>query len=118
MKDLVAYRNRRSQTGRPEIEWKYVIFNWNDRKELIQRAVRMAEEAGVDRIGFVPTARPATGYSWRYRYGSFLRQLGRAGSKGLGREVVFPSSWRAAGAGSGSQESPPQGVAGSPPATA
>lgn len=92
MKDLVAFRNARGPAG-PIIEWKYVLFNWNDRKEMIIKAVRLAEEAGIDRISFWPTTRPVMGMSWRWYFGCFLRHFGNRASKGLGREVAFPSSY-------------------------
>jgi len=92
MRELVAFRNARGQARRPIIEWKYVLFNWNDRREMILKAVRLAEEAGIDRISFWPTTRPVMGLSWRWYFGRFLRHFGDRGSKGLGREVVFPSS--------------------------
>ena len=91
MRDLVIFRNSRGQTH-PIIEWKYVLFNWNDRKEMILKAVRLAEEAGIDRISFWPTTRPVMGISWRWYFGCFVRHFGDRGTKGLGREVAFPSS--------------------------
>ncbi|MGA2527105.1 MAG: radical SAM protein [Smithellaceae bacterium] len=93
MKDLVAFRNAREQAS-PIIEWKYVLFNWNDRREMIMKAVQLAEEAGIDRIIFWPTTRPLMGISWRWYFGQFLRQFGNRALKGLGREVAFPSSYK------------------------
>lgn len=36
----------------PEIEWKYLMFRWNDSPEHIDQAVELAREAGIDRIVF------------------------------------------------------------------
>jgi len=100
MKDLVALRNARG-LARPIIEWKYVLFNWNDRRAMILKAVKLAQEAGVDRISFWPTTRPLKGISWRWYFGRFLKHFGNRASKGLGREVAFPSSRKFPGGNSG-----------------
>jgi hypothetical protein len=52
MKTLVELRNARSSLL-PVIEWKYVVFNWNDQPEHIETAIRLAHEAGIDLISFV-----------------------------------------------------------------
>src|SRR5882724_3653379 len=83
MKALVDYRNARG-LSRPLIEWKYLLFNWNDRRRTIERAIEMAREARVDAISFWPTNNPYYGYSWRYRLG-MLNHVGDATWKG--REV-------------------------------
>src|SRR5437764_2812962 len=54
MKALVEYRNARGLT-KPLLEWKYLLFNWNDRRETILQAIELAKEAGVDPISFWPT---------------------------------------------------------------
>jgi len=81
---LIAHRN---STGvrRPEIEWKYVLFNWNDRPSMIRTAVDMARAAGTDTISFWPTTVPYYGISWRYRLHPFFKTLGQPNWKG--REV-------------------------------
>jgi hypothetical protein len=83
MKALVEYRNARGLT-QPLLEWKYLLFNWNDRPETIQQAIELAKAAGVDMISFWPTHNPFFGYSFRYA-------LGRLNNVGVkcwkGREV-------------------------------
>ena len=37
LKNLVAFRNRRG-SNRPRIDWKYVLFRWNDRRADIEAA--------------------------------------------------------------------------------
>lgn len=86
MKDLVAYRNGQRKT-RPHIEWKYVLFHWNDKKKYIVRAIEMARNAGVDSISFWPTMSPVYGISLRYYLIPFYRRLGVKSWKG--REVFF-----------------------------
>ena len=83
MKALVDYRNARG-LSKPLIEWKYLLFNWNDRRPVIDQAIEMAKSAGVDAISFWPTHNPFYGLSWRYHLG-FLNSVGIKCWKG--REV-------------------------------
>jgi uncharacterized Fe-S cluster-containing radical SAM superfamily protein len=83
MKALVEYRNARGLSA-PILEWKYLLFNWNDKGSTIEKAVEMARAAGVDMISFWPTNNPYYGYSFRYRLG-FLNNVGIKNWKG--REV-------------------------------
>jgi hypothetical protein len=83
MKALVDYRNSRG-VSKPLLEWKYLLFNWNDRRETIERAIEMAKAAGVDAVSFWPTSNPFFGISYRYRLG-LLNDIGVKTWKG--REV-------------------------------
>jgi wyosine [tRNA(Phe)-imidazoG37] synthetase (radical SAM superfamily) len=83
IKALAEYRNARG-LKRPTLEWKYLLFNWNDRRWMIERAIEMAKAAGVDAISFWPTNNPFYGFSWRYRLG-MLNDIGVKCWKG--REV-------------------------------
>lgn len=83
LKAIVAYRNARG-LKRPLLEWKYLLFNWNDKRWMIERAIEMAKEAGVDAISFWPTNNPFYGWSFRYRLG-MLNDIGVKTWKG--REV-------------------------------
>ncbi|HEU5396711.1 MAG TPA: radical SAM protein [Verrucomicrobiae bacterium] len=85
MRRMVAYRDARG-AKMPILEWKYLLFNWNDHPKTIQRAIELAKEAGVDLISFWPTGNPFYGLSWRYRLGRF-KQIGIASWKG--REVIL-----------------------------
>ncbi len=67
IRNLVAYRNARGRKL-PHIEWKYVVFNWNDREKYLADAIRLAREAGVDGISFWPTVSPFYGFSLRYHF--------------------------------------------------
>ena len=71
-----AYRNLRELVvARDEagaetmIGWRYILFNWNDRRKDIERAVELARAAGVDYIMFRPTFAPFYGVSWRFFLG-------------------------------------------------
>jgi hypothetical protein len=83
LKAMAEYRNAKG-LKRPILEWKYLLFNWNDRRWVIGRAIEMAREARVDAISFWPTSNPFFGYSFRYRLG-MLNDVGVKCWKG--REV-------------------------------
>ena len=85
MRDMVAYRNARGRQ-QPILEWKYLLFNWNDHPDHIERAIEMARAIGVDIISFWPTNNPFYGTSWRYRLG-LMDHIGEACWKG--REIDF-----------------------------
>jgi hypothetical protein len=80
LKAIVAYRNARG-LKQPTLEWKYLLFNWNDRRWMIERAIEMAREIGVDAISFWPTNNPFYGISYRYRLG-MLNDIGIGNWKG------------------------------------
>jgi MoaA/NifB/PqqE/SkfB family radical SAM enzyme len=107
MKALVEYRNARGLT-KPLLEWKYLLFNWNDRRETILQAIELAKEAGVDAISFWPTNNPFFGISYRYRMG-LLNDIGIGTWKG--REVDLRTKERAAASGPLWPEYPAQTVA-------
>ena len=86
MKRLVSVRKMRGNKT-PIIEWKYVVFNWNDQDEHIEEAVRLAEEAGVDRISFAKGGGPAEHLSTRYTDSAFFQNLGELECRG--REIWF-----------------------------
>jgi MoaA/NifB/PqqE/SkfB family radical SAM enzyme len=85
MRQMVAYRDARG-LKKPFLEWKYLLFNWNDSPRTISRAIEMAKEIGVDIISFWPTHNPFYGMSWRYHLG-LLNHVGVKTWKG--REVFL-----------------------------
>jgi uncharacterized Fe-S cluster-containing radical SAM superfamily enzyme len=95
MKALVDYRNACGLVL-PIIEWKYLLFNWNDRRATIERAIELAKAAGVDAISFWPTGNPFFGISYRYRMGT-LNDIGVGTWKG--REVDLRTPRQAAASG-------------------
>lgn len=75
LRQLVEYRATRG-SNRPIIEWKYVVFRWNDKPEHIERAVALAREAGADRISFWLGGAPRAWRSRRFEKAPHLQQLG------------------------------------------
>lgn len=84
MKGLADYRKSQN-LAEPFIEWKYLLFNWNDHKWTINKAITLAEKAGLDVISFWPTISPFYGISWRYYLSKFYRNLGE--QSWIGKEV-------------------------------
>ncbi len=85
MKQMAAFRDARGLTL-PVLEWKYLLFNWNDHPQAIARAIEMAKEIKVDIISFWPTHNPFYGMSWRYHLG-MMNHIGAKSWKG--REVIL-----------------------------
>jgi len=85
MRDMVKYRDAKG-AKKPILEWKYLLFNWNDHPKTLERAIEMAREIGVDIISFWPTNNPFYGKSWRNSLG-LLNQFGDQCWKG--REVIL-----------------------------
>jgi len=93
-----AYENmarlaaRARQAGRqqqgirvPIIEWRYILFRWNDAPSHMDRAIKLAQNAGVDLIVFSPGAARFTDRPYRYRFHPYHAKLGK---KGPGGEIV------------------------------
>lgn len=60
----------------PIVEWKYVVFRWNDRPDQIRKAIELAREAKVDVIGFYRGDGPLGDRSLRWYYHSIFKTLG------------------------------------------
>jgi hypothetical protein len=54
----------------PVINWRYILFTWNDSDEEMNRARALAAEIGVDRLTWERTDHPEDGYSRRFVPGS------------------------------------------------
>lgn len=89
LKSLVAYRDLHGKT-KPVIEWKYVVFRWNDQPESIERAIHLARGAGADRISFWPAFGDPENLSRIFPNSPYFRTLGMETWKG--REVELRSS--------------------------
>ena len=84
MADLVRLRNSRG-LREPTIEWKYVVFAWNDDRESVERACVLAKDAGIDLISFMPGGAPDPFASKRYFSDPYFQTLGLPSWRG--REV-------------------------------
>ena len=58
LSDLAAMRKEMGQ-NKPELVWKYILFEWNDTDEHIRRAKDLACRAGVDSVLFTLTSAPS-----------------------------------------------------------
>ena len=63
---------RSARPGRdlPFLNWRYILFNWNDSDEEMARARRLAADIGVDRLCWEITDHPENAYSRRFVPGS------------------------------------------------
>ncbi len=66
--NLRAMVDEKSKGGRdvPFVNWRYILFNWNDHEEEMVRARKMAAEIGVDRLCWELTDHPEDGFSRRF----------------------------------------------------
>jgi MoaA/NifB/PqqE/SkfB family radical SAM enzyme len=69
MRGCLEARRALGQT-RPYIVWRYILFNWNDSPEEMDRARRMARELGVDLFGWHLNVAAPEMSSKRYYIGS------------------------------------------------
>lgn len=88
MSEMVAFRDA-LQSPRPLIEWKYVVFEWNDSKKEIETAIRIAKETKVDIISFWHGGMPpgSPGVSSRFKTEEYFQNLGEENWKG--RQLVL-----------------------------
>ena len=74
----VAIRNLRAMADEkfkagldlPFLNWRYILFKWNDSDEEMRAARVLAEEMGVDRLCWELTDHPEDAFSPRFRPGS------------------------------------------------
>jgi hypothetical protein len=70
--NLRAMVDEKRKAGRdvPVINWRYILFTWNDGDEEMQRAREMAAGIGVDRLTWEITDHPEDSFSRRFVPGS------------------------------------------------
>lgn len=66
----MADEKRRSGRDLPFLNWRYILFVWNDSDEDMNRARELASDIGVDRLCWELTDHPETAYSRRFAPGS------------------------------------------------
>ena len=62
----MAEEKRRSGRDVPFLNWRYILFNWNDSDEEMSLARSIASEIGVDRLCWEITDHPEDSYSRRF----------------------------------------------------
>jgi len=64
----------RSELGAklPYVNWRYLLFRWNDSEEEVEQAIAIAKEHGVDAFDLYLTHIPYDGCSYRFSPGSPL----------------------------------------------
>ncbi len=70
--NLRAMADEKRKAGRdlPFLNWRYILFKWNDSDEEMARARELAAEIGVDRLCWELTDHPEDSYSRRFVPGS------------------------------------------------
>jgi hypothetical protein len=66
----MADEKRKSARDLPFLNWRYILFNWNDSDEEMNLARELAAEAGADRLCWELTDHPENAYSRRFVPGS------------------------------------------------
>jgi hypothetical protein len=66
--NLTAAVDEKRRNGRdvPFINWRYILFNWNDSDQEMALARRLATDIGVDRLSWEITDHPENAYSRRF----------------------------------------------------
>jgi MoaA/NifB/PqqE/SkfB family radical SAM enzyme len=69
---LRAMAGEKQKSGRdvPHLNWRYILFNWNDSDEEMNRARQLAAELGVDRLCWEITDHPEDSFSRRFEPGT------------------------------------------------
>lgn len=66
----MADEKRRAGRDLPFINWRYILFTWNDTEAEMDLARRLARDAGVDRLCWELTDHPEHAYSRRFLPGA------------------------------------------------
>ena len=71
LRNLAAMSDEKTRAGCdvPFINWRYILFSWNDSDEEMALARRRAEEVGVDRLTWEVTDHPESAFSRRFAPG-------------------------------------------------
>ncbi len=72
MKNLETLVKERDRSGKmePVINWRYILFKWNDSRRAMNRARKLAARTGVDRLTWEITDHPPDAISLRYQIGT------------------------------------------------
>jgi len=69
---MSCFVKKRNNTGKeiPFINWRYILFRWNDTRQKMNAARKLAEKIGVDRLTWEITDHPQEGISKKYQIGT------------------------------------------------
>ena len=67
---VMAEEKRRSRRDVPHLNWRYILFKWNDSDEEMNLARELATEIGVDRLSWEITDHPENAFSRRFAPGT------------------------------------------------
>ncbi|HUF46956.1 MAG TPA: radical SAM protein [Vicinamibacterales bacterium] len=72
LRNLQAMADEKRRAGRdlPFLNWRYILFTWNDSDEEMSEARRLAVQMGVDRLCWEITDHPENAFSRRFVVGS------------------------------------------------
>ena len=72
MNNMRAMVDEKRKAGRdlPQINWRYILFKWNDSDDEMALARTLAEDMGVDRLCWEITDHPEDSFSRRFTRGS------------------------------------------------
>ena len=62
----MADEKRKARRDVPHLNWRYILFKWNDSDEEMNRARELATEIGVDRLSWEITDHPKSAFSRRF----------------------------------------------------
>lgn len=70
--NMTALAGEKRRLGRevPFINWRYILFRWNDSFRQMTKARRLAAKAGVDRLTWETTDHPPAAASLKYQIGN------------------------------------------------
>jgi hypothetical protein len=63
---IMAEEKRKSRRDVPHLNWRYILFKWNDSDEEMNRARQLAADIGVDRLSWEITDHPESSFSRRF----------------------------------------------------
>ena len=72
LRNLGAMADEKRKSGRdlPVLNWRYILFNWNDGDAEMNRARELAAGLGIDRLSWEITDHPENAYSRRFLPGT------------------------------------------------
>lgn len=72
LRNLRAMVDEKRRSGRalPYLNWRYILFNWNDSDAEMAQARELAQQIGVDRLCWEITDHPEDAYSRRFAHGT------------------------------------------------